>query len=67
MLFLRNQLKLHFSSERRNEEYNVKVYIEEWDEPVFVNQYGSGEVIQICGGEDIFAEKSKSSLAKEDL
>ena len=42
-----------------------KVYFEEWDEPMISAIRWVSELIEICGGEDIFTEKSSGSLAKE--
>lgn len=42
-----------------------KIYFEEWDEPQISAIKWVGEVIEICGGENIFKEKSQGLLAKE--
>ncbi len=44
-----------------------KVYIEEWDEPLITGIKWFGELIELCGGELLFSEKSKSSLAKDRI
>ncbi len=44
----------------------IKVYFEEWDEPMISGIKWVSELIKICGGEDIFDVRSvNSSLAKE--
>lgn len=43
-----------------------KVYIEEWDEPTIIGITWFTELVELCGGEVIFREKSLStSLAKD--
>lgn len=44
-----------------------KIYFEEWDEPAITAIRWVSELIEICGGENIFAEKSQSSLAKDRI
>lgn len=41
------------------------VYFEEWDEPMITCIEWVGELIEIAGGRNIFASKSKGKLAKE--
>ena len=43
-----------------------KVYFEEWYEPLISGIEWVGELIDICGGEDIFAHK-RGSLAKDRI
>jgi iron complex transport system substrate-binding protein len=40
-----------------------KVYFEEWDEPMISGIRWVSELIEIAGGEDVFKERSHSSLA----
>ena len=42
-----------------------RVYFEEWDEPLICSIEWVGELIEIVGGENIFAEQSRGKLAKE--
>ena len=42
-----------------------KVYLEEWDEPQISAIKWVSELITVCGGEDIFHERSQGVLAKE--
>ena len=42
-----------------------RVYFEEWDDPTFSGIRWVSELIEIAGGEDIFANKSHGKLATE--
>jgi len=42
-----------------------KVYFEEWDEPMISGIQWVEEIIEICGGETIFPELRRCSLAKD--
>ncbi len=42
-----------------------RVYFEEWDEPLISGIRWASELIEIAGGEDIFAERARSPLAKD--
>lgn len=42
-----------------------RVYLEEWDEPMIRGIQWFREVVEICGGRDIFGDQSPGSLAKE--
>ena len=42
-----------------------RVYFEEWDEPLISGIRWASELIEIAGGEDVFAERSRSPLAKD--
>ena len=42
-----------------------RVYFEEWDEPRITAIEWVGELIEIAGGENIFAHRSRGKLAKE--
>jgi iron complex transport system substrate-binding protein len=47
-------------------EYRSKVYIEEWDEPTIIGIRWFTELVEICGGEVLFREKSLAgNLAME--
>ena len=42
-----------------------RVYFEEWDDPLISGLRWASELIEIAGGEDIFAERARSPLAKD--
>jgi iron complex transport system substrate-binding protein len=42
-----------------------RVYFEEWDEPLISGIRWASELIEIAGGEDIFAEQARSPLARD--
>jgi iron complex transport system substrate-binding protein len=42
-----------------------RVYFEEWDDPLISSIRWASELIEIAGGEDIFAEQSRSPLAPD--
>ena len=42
-----------------------RVYFEEWDEPLISGIRWASELIEIAGGEDVFAERARSPLAKD--
>ena len=42
-----------------------RVYFEEWDEPLISGIRWASELIAIAGGEDVFAERARSPLAKD--
>ena len=44
-----------------------KVYFEEWDEPMITAIRWVSEVIEIAGGDDIFSDRSTSSLATDRI
>ena len=44
-----------------------KVYFEEWDKPQISGIKWVSEIIQLCGGNDIFIEHSNQSLAKDRI
>ena len=46
-------------------EHRPRVYFEEWDEPMISCIRWVSELIEIAGGEEIFAERSQGKLAKE--
>jgi iron complex transport system substrate-binding protein len=45
--------------------YRPKVYFEEWDEPMISAIKWVSELIELCGGVDINANKSSGTLAKD--
>lgn len=47
--------------------HRPKVYFEEWDEPMITAIGWVSEVIDIAGGDDIFADRSTSSLAADRI
>jgi iron complex transport system substrate-binding protein len=42
-----------------------RVYFEEWDEPLISGIRWASELIEMAGGEDVFAERARSPLAKD--
>lgn len=42
-----------------------RVYFEEWDQPLISGIRWASELIDIAGGEDVFAEQARSPLAKD--
>jgi iron complex transport system substrate-binding protein len=44
-----------------------KVYFEEWDEPLITSSLWIHEIIEICGGINIFPQKSSEFLAKNRI
>ncbi len=44
-----------------------RVYFEEWDEPPISGIRWASEMIEIAGGEDIFADKAREQSAKERI
>ena len=45
----------------------IKVYIEEWDEPLISGILWFSELVQIAGGNDVFSDKSKNKDAKSRI
>lgn len=45
---------------------SFKVYIEEWDEPQICGIRWFSELVEICGGEDIFSQSSKDGKMGKD-
>ena len=43
----------------------IRVYFEEWDDPMITGIQWVSELIDIAGGEDIFQDRSTGKLAKE--
>lgn len=64
-----NELKLKIESikERAKEiNYSPKVYIEEWDNPRITGIKWFGELVEICGGQNIFKDLSDSSIKAQE-
>lgn len=47
-------------------ENRPKIYIEEWDEPTIIGIKWFTELVELCGGEVLFREKSLSSSKAQD-
>lgn len=47
--------------------HRPKVYFEEWDEPMITAIGWVSEIIRIAGGDDIFSDRSTSSLASDRI
>jgi iron complex transport system substrate-binding protein len=45
--------------------FRPKIYFEEWDEPLISGIGWVSDIIELCGGEDIFRNKSQGILAKD--
>ena len=52
---------------RKKEREVIKVYIEEWDEPMISGILWFSELVQIAGGVDVFSDKSKNTDAKSRI
>ena len=52
---------------RKKERKLIKVYIEEWDEPMISGILWFSELVQIAGGVDVFSDKSKNIDAKSRI
>lgn len=61
-LDVQKKLALDFTSSLKE---RPKVYLEEWDEPAISGIRWFSEIVELCGGVDIFSEKSQASLAKD--
>lgn len=58
--------RLSAAEERtRAASYRPRVYFEEWDEPLITAIEWVGELIELAGGRNVFAEKSRGKLARE--
>lgn len=44
-----------------------RVYFEEWDEPMICGIGWVSEIIQLAGGEDVFAERAQAGFAKQRI
>ena len=58
-------LKFEFEKYRNSITTSPKVYFEEWDEPMISGIQWVSELIEWCGGSDIFGNRSNGKLAKE--
>ncbi|EQC46628.1 ABC transporter substrate-binding protein [Bacteriovorax sp. Seq25_V] len=47
--------------------YRPKVYIEEWDEPIISGIQWFCEIVQLCGADIVFMDKSTMKLAKDRI
>jgi iron complex transport system substrate-binding protein len=45
--------------------YQPRVYFEEWDEPMISAIAWVSELIELCGGRDVFADRAHGKLAKD--
>jgi len=52
---------------KKKERKVLKVYIEEWDEPMISGILWFSELVQIAGGVDVFSDKSKNIDAKSRI
>ena len=52
---------------RKKKRKVIKVYIEEWDEPMISGILWFSELVQIAGGVDVFSDKSKNIDAKSRI
>jgi iron complex transport system substrate-binding protein len=61
------KLKMAYARElSRSFKWHPRVYIEEWDEPRISGIRWFSELVELCGGEDIYKERSHSgSLARD--
>lgn len=59
----KNLNKIYSASQ--NIKVKLKIYFEEWDEPMISGIQWVEEIIEICGGETIFPELRNCSLAKD--
>lgn len=50
-----------------NRKHKPKVYFEEWYDPIITGITWVSEIIEICGGEDVYAETSRKFLAKDRI
>jgi len=55
----------HIRAERAQRGFRPKVYFEEWDEPMISAIHWVSELIEIAGGENIFADRAEGQASKE--
>lgn len=55
------------SNEAQNLKKRPRIYFEEWDDPMISAIKWVGELIEICGGVNIFPEYSQGSLASQRM
>ena len=60
-----NKILIEAKEKTSKQKTKPKVYFEEWDDPTFSGIRWVSELIEIAGGEDIFANKSHGKLAME--
>ena len=51
----------------KNFKIKPKIYFEEWYDPIITNIQWVSEIIELCGGENIFPASKKESLAKDRI
>ena len=51
----------------KNFKIRPKIYFEEWYDPIITNIQWVSEIIELCGGENIFPASKKESLAKDRI
>lgn len=57
----------HAKSLSASQKYRPKVYIEEWDNPMICGIEWFSELVELCGGDVVHMDKSRSSLAKDRI
>ena len=58
---------IHLIKHKYNKYNRLKVYFEEWNDPLITGLKWVSELINIAGGEDIFHTKSLNELAKDRI
>ena len=53
------------ASQAAQQNYRPRVYFEEWDDPLISGIEWVSELIELAGGQDVFADRSRGKLAKE--
>jgi iron complex transport system substrate-binding protein len=62
------QMKIQTAQEKGKKlKFRPRVFIEEWDEPTICGINWFSEVVELCGGVDVFKEKSQQSLGKDRI
>lgn len=52
-------------SEKAQQRPRLKVYFEEWDEPMITGIHWVSELVEIAGGQDVFSDLAKKGAAKD--
>ena len=52
-------------SEKAQQRPRLKVYFEEWDEPMIAGIHWVSELVEIAGGQDVFSDLAKKGAAKD--
>lgn len=55
------------SAETRSRTHRPRVYFEEWDDPMISGIGWVSELIEVAGGDDIFADKRSAAAAKDRI